>query len=183
MPKSTAVLRASLLSAAAALALAALTACDPGSTVPSGAPSAAPAVTPTGSGSTPACGAPADAQWVYVSSAARTSDGTTTLGVAPTRVTCSSEGLDPQVEGTGVEARAVTVTADAGVQLLTPGKQLLAGTPADLPKLFAAHAAGQDSTGGFGWHGNIYTIRLNAAGQITFVGQGPWSSLNTAPPQ
>ncbi|MER5867511.1 hypothetical protein [Kitasatospora sp. NPDC002040] len=118
---------------------------------------------------------------MYVSSASQAGNGITALAVSATKVTCSQDGLDPLVEGTGAEARTVQVVADAEVHLLTPEKQLKAGTAADLPKLFAAHAASQNSSGAFGWHGNIFTVRLNPAGRVNFIGQGPWSSLNATP--
>ena len=199
MTDSASVLRTPLLAAAAVSMLFALSACDSSdevageagahaaptsaSVLPPGSASVSPSVSPSVSASA-GCGAPAGAAWVFVSSASGSADGGADLAVSDTRVTCSPDGLDPVVEGSGgVGARTLHLAADAAVHLLTPGDRLATATPADLTGLFAAHAAGRPGTGTFGWKGNVFTVRLDGAGRIALLGQGPWSTLNTAPPK
>ncbi|PBC75555.1 hypothetical protein BX265_0223 [Streptomyces sp. TLI_235] len=194
MTNSVSMRRASLLTAAAASTLFALAACEsPGASsaapaaAPSAVPSSASAAVPTAAPAAPAavgCGAPAGAAWVFVSSAAGSGDGGADLAVSDTRVTCSPDGLDPIVDGAGgTGARTVHLAADAAVHLLTPDNRLADGTAADVTGLFAAHSAGRSGTGAFGWKGNVFTVRLDDAGRAVFLGQGPWSTLNTAPPK
>ncbi|MEW1912627.1 hypothetical protein AB0442_30040 [Kitasatospora sp. NPDC085895] len=212
MTDSASVHRAPLLGAAAASLLFALAACDspepapdrakpapahssvaapaapaaPASgsapARPSGAPTGAPSVAAAAAGGT--CGAPAGAARVFVSSAAKTADGGADLVVSDTRVTCSPDGLDPVVEGAGgTGVRTLHLVAGAAVHLLSPDNRLAAATPADLTGLFAAHAASRSGTGALGWKGNVFTVRVDGSGRIDFLGQGPWSTLNTAPPK
>ncbi|MFD0526282.1 hypothetical protein ACFQ1I_01875 [Kitasatospora arboriphila] len=124
------------------------------------------------------------AAWVFVSSAAKTADGGADLVVSDTKVTCSPDGLDPVVEGAGgTGVRTLHLVAGAAVHLLSPDNWPAAATPADLTGLFAAHAAGRSGTGALGWKGNVFTVRVDGSGRIGFLGQGPWSTLNTAPPK
>ncbi|WP_030273679.1 hypothetical protein [Streptomyces sp. NRRL B-24484] len=213
MNDTMSVRRASLLTAAAASVLLALAACDGPDPVAAGAgataasptagASAAATAAPSGpatghpSGKAPGkasgspagaagagCGAPAGAAWVFVSSAAKTGDGGADLAVSDTAVTCSADGLDPVVAGAGgTGARTLHLAAGAAVHLQSPDNWPAPGRPADLADLFAAHAAGRAGTGAFGWKGNVFTVRLDGSGRIDFLGQGPWSTLNTASPK